>query len=393
MATSHLKCRNSPNGRVIKGANLQLCLDTRRTPGPWLYTVLVAVLKKHRSPRNPNDYRLVGLESCLLKLLTLLVDKRLREWAEHEDVLPDTQNGFRPHHRTNNNSFILRCAIERAHAQRKPLYVAFIDLENAFPSTDLPLLWTKLYRRGVSGPWFDWLRTLYADMSYIVRHGGSISDTFSSLLGLLTGDTASPGLWNIFFSDLAVPDHPDDILLNGRSVSHLEQADDVVVFTTTPVTLQSKVDALQGWCSVNRMLISARKSKWSVAHYRADLPVDANIVIAGRSVDFVSEYTYVGITFQFHHGFLFRQHGSTKASAARGVSGATFTIDSFVGSVPPVDARKLYMARVDPHLTHGCEVALDIDRAALNGLENVQRTYIRRMLHLSGSFTPPSTVY
>ncbi|KAF5383705.1 hypothetical protein D9615_003606 [Tricholomella constricta] len=176
---------------------LQLCIDLRRAPGPWLHTVLIGVLKRRCNPTNPNDYRLIGLESCMLKLLTLLIDKRLREWAETYHILPDTQNGFRPHYRTNNNSFILHCAIERVRASGKSVYIAFIDLENAFPSTDIPLLWTKLYRKGVAGPIFDWLRTLYADMNYIVRHGGALSESFTSLLGLLTGDMASPSLWNI----------------------------------------------------------------------------------------------------------------------------------------------------------------------------------------------------
>ncbi|KAF5386614.1 hypothetical protein D9615_001545 [Tricholomella constricta] len=372
-----------PNTNLL--SLLQLCIDLRRAPGPWLYTVLVGVLKRRRNPMNPNDYRLIGLESCMLKLLTLLIDKRLRDWAEAYHILPDTQNGFRPHYRTNNNSFILRCAIERARATGKTIYIAFIDLENAFPSTDIPLLWTKLYRKGVAGPIFDWLRTLYADMNYIVRHGGALSESFTSLLGLLTGDTASPSLWNIFFSDLSIPDHVDDVRLHGRAVSHVEQADDVVLFTASPHGLQFKLDCLSGWCSINRLIISARKSRWAIARasQRSQPHVTTPITINGVPVKFVTEHTYVGITFDFDSPSMFRKHCTTKASAASGISGATFTLDSFVGAIPPSDARQLYMARVDPHLIHGCEVILDVDRAALNELEKVQRTFIRRMLHLS----------
>ncbi|KAF5382677.1 hypothetical protein D9615_003053 [Tricholomella constricta] len=362
---------------------LQTCIDTRRTPGPWLYTVLVGILKRRGRPQNPKDYRLIGLESCMLKLLTLLIDERLREWAESANVLPDSQNGFRPKYRTNNNSFILRCAIERARASGKDLYIAFVDLENAFPSTDLSILWTKLYSAGVSGPLFDWLRSVYADMTYIVRHGGDLSDTFTSLLGLLTGDTASPGLWNIFFSDLSIPDHADDVLLNHRPVSHIEQADDVAVFTTSPHGLQCKMDAFQRWCSLNRMIISTVKTKWSVARHGPTNSDGIRITVAGIPIEFVTYYTYVGITFDFANSSMFQKHSKTKTSAAQGISGATFTIDSFVGIIPPPEGRKLYMARIDPHLIHGCDVILDTNRAALNELENVQRTFIRRMLHLS----------
>ncbi|KAF9016212.1 hypothetical protein BDZ89DRAFT_899999, partial [Hymenopellis radicata] len=102
-----------------------------------------------------NTYRLVGLESCLLKVLTLLIEKRIRKWADVRNVFPDSQNGFRAGLRTHNNSFVLRAAIDRARAEGKTLFVAFVDLKNAFPATDIPTLWMKLYNAGVSGPLFD----------------------------------------------------------------------------------------------------------------------------------------------------------------------------------------------------------------------------------------------
>ncbi|KAI5897157.1 uncharacterized protein SCHCODRAFT_02493924, partial [Schizophyllum commune H4-8] len=102
-----------------------------------------------------DNYRIIGLESCLLAALTLLVDHRFREWAEDGGLIPPSQNGFHEGYRTNNNIFILRCAIERARASGRPLYVVFVDLKNAFPSTDQAMLWSKLWNKGASGPIFD----------------------------------------------------------------------------------------------------------------------------------------------------------------------------------------------------------------------------------------------
>jgi hypothetical protein len=53
------------------------------------------ILKQGRAVDDPESYRLVGLECCLLKILTLF-DGRLREWANANDIIPNTQNGFRP---------------------------------------------------------------------------------------------------------------------------------------------------------------------------------------------------------------------------------------------------------------------------------------------------------
>jgi hypothetical protein len=79
-------------------------------------------------------------------------------------------------------------------------------------------------------------------MRYVVKERKDLSEAFESLIRVLTGDTASPILWNIFFSDLCISEHPDDVLLGGRPISHAEQANDVVIFCTSFARLQRKLD-------------------------------------------------------------------------------------------------------------------------------------------------------
>ncbi|KZV95492.1 hypothetical protein EXIGLDRAFT_644268, partial [Exidia glandulosa HHB12029] len=85
----------------------------------------------------------------------MLLDCRVREWVDDAGLLPQSQNGFRAGFRTNNNGFVLRCAMERAQAQGRNLFLASIDISNAFPSVCHPLLWLKLHRLGMAGPLFD----------------------------------------------------------------------------------------------------------------------------------------------------------------------------------------------------------------------------------------------
>ncbi|EJD35085.1 hypothetical protein AURDEDRAFT_30565, partial [Auricularia subglabra TFB-10046 SS5] len=102
-----------------------------------------------------NAYRTIGLESCLLKFFMMLIDARVRDWVEDCALLPKTQNGFWAGKRTNNNVFILRCAAERASDIGSALYVASVDISNAFPSVDHSILWLKLHKLGMRGPLFD----------------------------------------------------------------------------------------------------------------------------------------------------------------------------------------------------------------------------------------------
>jgi hypothetical protein len=64
---------------------------------------------------------------------------------------------------------------------------------------------------GIGGAIFDWLRMLYERMEYYVRHGDQNSAEFKAFIGLLTGDPASPVLWNLFMADLVLLDDHDDL--------------------------------------------------------------------------------------------------------------------------------------------------------------------------------------
>jgi hypothetical protein len=127
------------------------CVDRNDASLVWFTTIIAAIPKKDKPLSEADSYRTVGLESCFLKLVCLLIHKRIYTWAEERNIIPPSQNGFREGYRTNNNAFVLRCMIERARAEGRTLWVAFLDIKNAFPSTNRDLLWLKLYEMGSLG--------------------------------------------------------------------------------------------------------------------------------------------------------------------------------------------------------------------------------------------------
>ncbi|KAK6974806.1 hypothetical protein R3P38DRAFT_583593 [Favolaschia claudopus] len=57
--------------------------------------------------------------------------------------------------------------------------------------------------------------------------------------------------------------------------------------------------------------------------------------------------------------------------------------ESFIGVLPPREGLQLYKARVDPHLTSGCEIVLHTDLSLVGELETPQKPFLRRLLDLS----------
>ena len=98
--------------------------------------MIAAVRKPGKDAKDPASYRTIGLDSCFLKMLTLLIDRRLGDWAEATGRIPDSQSGFRKVHRTLNNAFVLRGLVEKARALDRTLCAIFLDITNAFPSVN-----------------------------------------------------------------------------------------------------------------------------------------------------------------------------------------------------------------------------------------------------------------
>ncbi|KAJ7016045.1 hypothetical protein C8F04DRAFT_1166709 [Mycena alexandri] len=59
------------------------------------------------------------------------------------------------------------------------------------------------------------------------------------------------------------------------------------------------------------------------------------------------------------------------------------SLDRRLGTLPPREGIQLYMARVDPHLISGCEVALDVTSRLVKKLEKPQLRFLRRLLGLN----------
>ncbi|KAF8213517.1 hypothetical protein K438DRAFT_1707299 [Mycena galopus ATCC 62051] len=86
-----------------------------------------------------NDYRLIALESCFLKGLTILTHWVIFDWAESRHLIPQFQKGFRPGYRTNNNPFILRCLKEWARANQSAHWTAHGRSGITNPLESIPL--------------------------------------------------------------------------------------------------------------------------------------------------------------------------------------------------------------------------------------------------------------
>ncbi|XP_053391424.1 uncharacterized protein LOC128554201, partial [Mercenaria mercenaria] len=126
----------------------QLVFDTNIIPSEWRKSVIFPILKdKNSDKRLPLNYRGVSLLSCISKLYSSFINKRISYYLEESDLLADEQNGFRRGRSCEDHVFTLSSLV-RNHDN---LHTAFIDLKKAFDFVDRDMLLYKLLLNGIDG--------------------------------------------------------------------------------------------------------------------------------------------------------------------------------------------------------------------------------------------------
>ena len=80
----------------------------------------------------PDNYRGISLLSICSKLYSYILNKRLTCWIDDNNLLSETQAGFRKTYSTTDHLFTLLVLIQQQLLCHKELYVAFIDFGKAF---------------------------------------------------------------------------------------------------------------------------------------------------------------------------------------------------------------------------------------------------------------------
>ena len=102
-------------------------LDAGFLPISWVKGVIIPVFKNKGDPMQTQNYRPITILSCLGKLFTSIINKRLTKYLESNDVLKQNQAGFRSGYCCQDHIFTLHSIIEYLKKKRKQLFCAYID--------------------------------------------------------------------------------------------------------------------------------------------------------------------------------------------------------------------------------------------------------------------------
>ena len=147
--------------------------------------------------------------------------KRVNDWCENNNIISDSQFGFRKGRSTVDATFILHSIVEMFLSENKRLYAGFVDLRKAFDSINRNVLWLKLYKLGISGKMLRIIRSMYTIVKSCVKQCGQLSDLMDISIGLKQGENLSPIMFSLFLEDLELYLQENvDSGLSGASITY-----------------------------------------------------------------------------------------------------------------------------------------------------------------------------
>jgi hypothetical protein len=201
-------------------------------------------------PKGEGQYRGIGLLEITWKLISRIIDRRIRQHVEFHDTI----HGFRAKRGCGTATIEAKLLQQLATIEQAALFKIFLDLRKAYDTLDRPRTLEILALYGLGRNALRLLETYWAGQRVVAKQSGYYGEPFEATRGVTQGDIISPTIFNIVSDavvrywlstvsmDIEVP--VSGVGDGGREHSALFYADDGEVSSRDPAWLQGAIDVL-----------------------------------------------------------------------------------------------------------------------------------------------------
>ena len=203
----------------------------------WKQATIIPILKPGKDKFSKDSYRPISLTCCPCQILEKIVNIRLRNHLENNNILCKYQSGFRKNCSTTDRLVSLESNINEAFANNQHVVAACMDMEKAYD-----LVWRRkvldyLVKYKVSGHMLRFIQNFLNNRSIRVKINNALPDIVPIANGVPQGSVLSVTLFLIIINDIQ-----DHIPL---PVQYTIFADDITIYmkgkniNTTQTILQN----------------------------------------------------------------------------------------------------------------------------------------------------------
>ena len=268
-------------------------------PNSWNEASIVSIPKKG-DLTDCDNYRGISLINNGIKLITKVITNRISDYGLKHGFIRPEQFGFRNKEECVSLYISLREICQRRKFNNQETYLAFLDLKKAYDSVPIGNILCKIYRLGIRGKCFQFIKNLYLSSKAKVKVDNEYSNSFNIMKGVRQGCPLSPILFNLFINDIFNGCNELGVPIDGNLCCGGLFADDIVLCAPTRTNLKKMLKMVNKWAMYNKMTFGINKCATMVV--RPDSPQnryrrDPTFYLAGQPLPITDCYTYLGIPF------------------------------------------------------------------------------------------------
>ena len=341
---------------LVKTVMLKLfnaCLDSGYYPASWCKGYIIPI-HKSGSKLEPSNFRPVTISSCLGKVFSSILNTRISDFIENNNLISNLQIGFLKGHRTADHLLLLKGIVDSYKRKGKHVYSCFLDFASAFDNVWHKGLIYKLYNIGFSGKIVTLLQSMYSQIHSCIKRGDRISNLFKSDQGTRQGCNLSPTLFKVYINDIyRIFNKPecDPVTIGNDTVGCLMFADDILILSRSARGLQISLNNLNKYCMKWRLPINEKKTKTMVFNSRKHNQI---FKIGSQVLQDTTRVCYLGFILNPSGKF-----SSTQKYLYDKASRALFKLRKTTNKIPDLSVRaqiKLFDSVIKPVLLYGSEV-------------------------------------
>ena len=311
-----------------------------------------------------NNYRPISLLPVMSKVLEKIVHKRLYSFLSSNNLIYESQYGFRSEHNTINAVSELIGDIIKGYEEKFYTLVVFLDLSKAFDTLKHDTLLKKLEHYGVRGIPLQWFTSYLSDRSQYVKYNGVKSKFNESPItcGVPQGSVLGPLLYLIFANDLYKS------IKESRAILF---ADDTTLYKTHRNVkylykkLNEDINTLTDWFHANKLSLNLSKTTYMLfkPHGSTENLENHHLICDNNLIQKVNVMKFLGLNID--ENLNWSQH--TKSICSK-LSKNLYLLRSIKNIVPNWAMRDLFFAYINNNITYGLSIwgpmclSRDLDR-------------------------------
>ena len=306
-------------------------------------------LYKTKDKHLMTNYRPVSLLPVISKVLEKLVHKRTYNFLTRNNILYESQYGFRNKHSTINAVTELIGNILNGFEKNQVTVCLFLDLSKAFDTLEHSTLLAKLENYGIRGVALNWFTSYLSNRSHYVKYNGIKSgmNKIPIKYGVPQGSVLGPLLYLIFCNDLHKCIEESNLIMFADDSSISKTHENIkYIFETLSKELTIVID----WFRANKLSLNLNKTNYIVFK-----PKSMQIDLDGLEISFGNEIIervdvtkFLGLLVDMNLNW--NQHMSKTQTK---LSQSLYLLRNFKNTIPLWAMRNVYQAHFHSHINYG----------------------------------------